>query len=116
MSGIAQHEPVGVGGGHGHLPERKAEAAGQLVGHPGSILRRQHGGQAGGRPGGQRLGHLSQSVTSHGPGVAQAEIDVVDAVDVDEVGAVSLGEGEWEGARPSVHPGHRDAAEEVAAT
>ena len=49
----------------------------------------------------------------HRPGVAQAEVDVVEAVDIGEVRARGSVEEQWERARPAGHPGHRHAAEQV---
>ena len=61
----------------------------------------------------QRLGHLRQAVAGHRPGVAEAEVDVVEAVDIGEVGTVGRVEEERERARPAGHPRHRHAAEQV---
>ncbi len=63
----------------------------------------------------QRVGHLRQRMAGHRTGVAEAEVDVLVAVDIGEAGAVSLVEEERKGARPAGHPCHRHAAEQVGA-
>ena len=52
-------------------------------------------------------------VTGHRAGVAEAEVDVVDAVDVDEVGAVRRIDEDRERARPAGHPVHRHSTQQV---
>jgi hypothetical protein len=51
-------------------------------------------------------------VASHGARVAEAEVDVVMAINVGEVRAAGGFYKDWECAGPLVHPIHRHAAEE----
>ena len=54
-------------------------------------------------------------VAGHRARVAEAEVDVLVSVDVDEARALRLGDEEREAAGPLRHPVHRDAREERAA-
>src|ERR1700683_862604 len=51
-------------------------------------------------------------VSGHGAGVAEAEIDVIVAVNILEMRAVSFGDEDGKFAGPLFHPVHGDAAEE----
>jgi hypothetical protein len=53
-------------------------------------------------------------VAGHRPGVAEAEVDVLVAVDVGERGAGRRGREHRMGASPLAHPRHRDAGEQRA--
>ena len=113
VAGDAQGEAVGVGRRHRDLPEGQAEAAGELLGHPGGVGRRQHGGHAllellldGAHRG---LGRVAR----HGAGVAQAEVEVLVAVDAGKRGPVRFGDDQRKGTRPARHPVHRHAVEKV---
>jgi hypothetical protein len=109
----AEHEPIGVGGGHRDLPHGQTEAAGELLGDPRRVVVRQHGGDAPARLRRERVGHLGEGVARHRAGVAEAEVDVLDAVDVDEARAVGFVEEQRERAGQAGHPRHRNAAEQV---
>jgi hypothetical protein len=58
-------------------------------------------------------GETATTVPGHRPGVTQAEIDVFDAIDVDEPCSVSRRHMDRERARPTGHPRHRDAGKKV---
>ncbi|MNE30468.1 hypothetical protein D3C80_1239850 [compost metagenome] len=108
----AQDEAVGVGGGGRHLPERQAEALGQALAADHRILTGQHGGQA--APGllAQGRGNRRRRVAEHAAGIAQAEVDVLAAVDVDEARALGALDEQRHRRRPVAHPVHRHAAEQ----
>ena len=110
--GESEREAIGVGRGDRELPVRQAEPSGQLLSGPDRVLRRQHRGDPAPElafDGGDRR---RRAVAGHRAGVAEAEVDVVVAVDVVEVGARGVLHVEREGARPLHHPVHRDAGEE----
>ena len=113
MAGEPQHETVGVGGGHRHLPDRQAEPPAQLGADPRRIDRWQHRGDAPTGLGVERVGDLGEAVACHRAGVAEAEVDVVEAVRVGEVGAMGSVEEDGERAWPAGHPGHGNAAQQV---
>jgi hypothetical protein len=96
------------------LPARKAKAARQLARDPERVLARQHQGDPAPsllRDGSHgRLGRVAR----HRSRVAEAEVDVVVAVDIAEARALRLGGEDREAARPADHPRHRDAGEEGA--
>ncbi len=106
----AQGEAVGIGGGEGKLPVGQTKAALQLLPHPDDILIGQH----------QRdpfadllldgFDRGIRTVTGHGAGIAEAEVDVGIAVHVGEVGAFGFLHKDRERARPADHPQHRHAA------
>ena len=87
VAGEAEHEAVGVGGRHRHLPPGQAEAAAELAGDPGGVRRGQHRGDPALGALAHRLGHRRQAVAGHRAGVAEAQVDEVDAVDVGEAAA-----------------------------
>ena len=110
----ADREAVGVGGGEGELPVGEAEAAAELLADPVRVLGGEHQRHPAARLGGDRLGRRGRGVAGHRPGVAEAEVDVFDSVDVGEPGARRLGHEDGEGARPLGHPRHRHAGQERA--
>ncbi len=81
--GQADGEAVGIGGRHRHLPEGKPEAARQFLGDRDAILGRQHiGGAAPGDGLGDRGRHGRWGMAEQGRRIAQAEIDIMMAVDI----------------------------------
>ena len=115
VAGEAQHEPVGVRGRDGQLPGRQPEAAGELLADPGRVLAGQHRGRPGGHPLGDRGGDRGQGVARHRTGVAEAQVDVLQPVDVDEPAAGGGGHRDRERAGPPGHPRHRHAGQQAAA-
>ena len=82
--GEADREAVGVGRGHRELPERQAEPAAELLARGEGVLGRKHVGDSAAHlalDGGDRR---RWAVTGHRPGVTEAEVDVVVAVDAAE--------------------------------
>ena len=75
-------EAVGVGRGERELPVRQAEAAGQLLADPERVLGREHERDARARLLRDRRDGRRRRVAGHRAGVAEAEVDVVVAVDV----------------------------------
>ena len=114
VPGEAQHEPVGVGGRHRELPGGQPEPAGQLLAHPGGVRRGQHRGQPAGRLAGDGLGDLGERVPGHGAGVAQAQVDVLETVDVGQPRAGGVVDEERERPGPPGHPRHRHPGQERA--
>jgi hypothetical protein len=110
----AQHEPVGVGRGRRHLPERQLEALGQQLADNGGVGARQHGGQAALGLAAHHLGDRLGRMAEHGAGIAQAEVVVGVAVDIDQRGAVGLAHEQRKGRAPIEHPMHGHAAKPVA--
>ena len=106
----AQHETVGIGGGHCELPLWQAEAIGQQLRHHGGVFAGQHGGQAACRLGLQGRGHRGRRMPEHGSRVAEAEIDQRVAIHVGQFGAVSLRHLQGERRAPVAHPvqGHAE--------
>ena len=115
VAGEAQHEAVGVGGRHRHLPAGEAEAPAELAGDPGGVGRGEHRGDAALGALADRLGDRGQAVAGHRAGVAEAEVDVVDAVDVGEAAAAGGLHEQRERPRPPGHPRHRHAGQQVLA-
>ena len=115
VPGETQHEAVGVGRRHRQLPDRQAEPTGQLLADPDGVLGRQHGGDPGRRAAGDRLRHRRQRVAGHRPRVTQAEVDVLQAVDVGEASTRRLVEEHREGSGPASHPRHRHPGQQRAA-
>ena len=114
MPGEPQHEPVGIGGRHGHLPLGQPETACQFAAHPRRVLRRAASWSARSTPDGRPRRRGPPAVTGHRTGVAEAEVDVLDAVHVEEAGSRRRGDVDREAARPPRHPRHRHAGDEVA--
>src|SRR5439155_8552960 len=75
----------------------------------------QHEGEAAAGLRANRLDGGAGGVTRHGPGVAQAQIEVAMSVHVGEVGALAAGHEEGEAAGPAHHPVHGHAFEQRAA-
>ena len=106
LAGEPDREAVRVGRGQRELPARRARSAAcssaptQIASSLGSIVvippRRLLGHRAH-----RRLGR----VAGHRAGVAEAEVDVLVAVDVDEARAVRLGGEDREAARPAIIQG-----------
>ncbi len=109
----ADREPVRVGRGEGELPARHAEAPGQLLRHRERVLRREHRRD----PARRLLGNCAQRrlrrVAAHRTRVAEAEVDVLVAVDVGEAAPARVGDEEREPAGPLGHPVHRHSGQEV---
>ena len=115
VAGEAQHEAVGVGRRHRHLPAREPEPPGELAGDPRRVGGREHRRDAPLGLAGDRVGHLGERVAGHRAGVAEAEVDELVAVDIGAPRPVGLGDEQREGARPAGHPRHRHAGEQVLA-
>jgi len=108
----AQYIAVGVGGRGRDLPVGQAKARGeQLATHQG-IFAGQHGGQAVASLLGKGLGDRLRRVAEHAAGVAQAEVDVLVAVDIMETRPLGALDEQRTGRRPIGHPVHRHAAEQ----
>ncbi len=113
VAGQSQDEPVGIGGGRRQLPLRHPEPSGELGADPGGVGRRQHGRQPDRCLVGDRVGDSPDTVPRHRTGVAEAEVDVLDAVDVDESRPGRLRDVDREGTGPPRHPGHRHAGDQM---
>ncbi len=105
-------EAVGIGRGQCELPGGDTESARQLVRHPKHVLARQHERDALGRLLGHRLQRRLRCMPRHRPRVAEAEVDVLVAVDVDESCPLRLAHEHGKASRPLPHPVHGDALEE----
>ena len=103
----AEDPAVRVARGQGELPGADAEPAGQLVADPGGILGREHVGDAAAHLAFDRGHRRRRAVAGHRAGVAEAEVDVVVAVDAAEMGARGALDVRRERAGPLDHPGHR---------
>ena len=112
LTGEPQCEAVRVGRGQRELPEREPEAPRQLLADPGRVLGRKHRRRAARRLGSERLDDRLRRVPGHRARVAEAEVDVLVAVDVDDPRALRLLDEHRESARPASHPAHRDAEQE----
>ena len=110
----ANGEAVGVGGGERELPERKAETALEIFADPERVLGGKHERDAFAHAAGNGFGDDLRRVAGHGAGVAEAEVDVIVAINVGEMGASGGFHEDREGAGPFVHPVHGDAAEKRA--
>ena len=110
MAGETQHEAVGVGGRHRHLPtsavriavpaRRATQAAsvlGSMVVRPRSAWREIASATWG------------SAWPGHRAGVTEAEVDELVPVDVGEPRPVGLADEQRKGPRPTGHPRHRDA-------
>ena len=110
--------PVGVGGGQREAPAFEPEPAGELGAHPLGVLGGQHrrdatlGGDALLYGGHGRLGRVPR----HRAGVAEREVDVLEAVDVPDAVAQRPVEVDREAPGVLVHPGHRHPAEQMVGT
>ncbi len=85
QAGEPDREPVGVGRGQRELPPGKSEAARELLAHPEGVLARKHERDPAGGLLRDRASDRLRRVPCHGSRVAEAEIDVVDPVDVPKV-------------------------------
>ena len=112
FAGDADGETVGVGGGERELPVGQAEAALEIFADPERVFGGKHERDAFADAAGDGVGDDFGRVAGHGAGVAEAEIDVVVAVDVGEVRALGGFYEDGKGAGPFFHPVHGDAAEE----
>ena len=89
----------------------QAEAPAQLAGDPGRVLgrhHRRHAAELADAPGDRAHRRLGR-VPGHRARVAEREVDVLVAVDVDDAGAARLGVEERIAADPLRHPRHRHA-------
>jgi hypothetical protein len=111
LAGEAERPAVRIGRGQRELPQRNGEAARELFSDPGRVLGREHRRRAAPCLVGDRLHHRLGSVPGHRAGVAEAEVDVLVAVDVDDPCAARLLDEHREPAGPARHPAHRDAEE-----
>ena len=112
VAGKPDREAVRVRRGDGELPEWEAEPTGELLAGRDRVVRREHVGDAAlelALDGGDRR---RGPVAGHRPGVAEAEVDVVVAVDAADVRPAGLVDERRPGAGPSDHPVHRDAVDQ----
>ena len=112
VAGKADREAVRIRGRQRELPGRQPEPPLELLAGPDGVLGREHVRDAAAElalDGGDRR---SGAVAGHRPGVAEAEIDVLVAVDAGEPGAGGFLDEQGERAGPADHPVHRDAVEE----
>jgi hypothetical protein len=111
--GEPDREAVGVGRGEGELPVLQAEPALELLAAPHRVLGREHVGDAPAVDLALDRGDRGRcAVAGHRPGVTEAEVDVLVAVDVGEMGAGGGLDEDREAAGPLDHPVHRHAREE----
>ena len=113
VPGVADRVPVGVRGRQRELPVGQPEPLGQPRRHRDRVLGRQHRRDPAARAAGHGLDGRRGGVAHHRAGVAEAEVDVVDAVDAGEVRAGGALDEDREVAGPLDHPAHRDAARHV---
>ena len=113
MPSEPQHKPIRVGCGHCHLPRGQPEPASEFAADPRCVVVGQHRGDAAQRLAIERLGNGHKPMANHCSGVAEAEVVVLDAIDISEVSAVRLAKEERKGSRPTTHPRHRNPAEQV---
>ena len=115
LAGEPQREPVRVGRARRDLPEREPEPAGELLADDRRVLGRQHQRDARAAACSAITATVAGGrVPGHRAGVAEAEVDVLVAVDVDDARARRLGREDREPARPAGHPVHRHPAEQRA--
>jgi hypothetical protein len=107
-------EAVRVRGGERELPPPDPEPTLELIGGNDRVLGGQHVGDAAAELALDRADRGVRAVPGHRTRVAQAEVDVLVAVDIGEVGPSSILDEEREGSRPLDHPVHRDAVEKGA--
>ena len=106
------HEPVRVGRRERELPVAQAEAPLHLLADEGGVLGRQHRGDPAGEALVDRGDGRRRRMAGHRPGVAEAEVGVDVAVDVDELRPLGALEEDREIPRPARHPVHRHAGEQ----
>jgi hypothetical protein len=102
-------EAVRVGRRQRELPPREAEAAAELAPDPERVLARQHQRDPVLGLLGNRAHRRLRRVAGHCSRVAEAEVDVLVAVDVGEARAVRLRREDGEAAGPADQPRHRHA-------
>ncbi len=111
-AGKADREAVRVGRRDRELPPRQAEPPRQLLAHPQRVLARKHQRDPARGLLGDRTHDRLGRVPGHRAGVAEAEVDVLDAVDVAEASALCLARKNGKAARPADHPVHRHTGQE----
>jgi len=94
------------------VPVGQAEAFGEQFAADHRVFAGEHAGQAVAGLLGEGAGDRCRRVAEHGAGVAEAEVDVLVAVDIEEAGALSALDEQRGGRRPVAHPVHRHAAEQ----
>ena len=114
VAGEPDREAVGVRGRERELPPADAEPALELVGGDDRVLGGQHVGDAAAELLLDRADRGVGTVPGHRARVAQAEVDVLVAVDVREVGPSGLLDEERIGPCPLDHPVHGNTVEKGA--
>ena len=112
LAAEAQREAVRVRGRQRELPVGQPEAALELLADPDRVLGREHVGDAASELPLDRLDRGRGAVPGHRARVAEAEVDVVVAVDAAKRRALGGLDERRERARPADHPVHRDAVVE----
>ena len=102
-------EPVRIGCGQRELPPLDPESPRELVRDHECILARKHERDAARRLVGNRPHRRLGRMPGHGTGVAEAEVHVLEPVDVAEAGTLRLDGEHRKAARPPHHPVHRHA-------
>ena len=87
FAGDANGETIGVGGGERELPVGQAEAALEIFADPERVFGGKHERDAFADAAGDGVGDDIGRMAGHGAGVAEAEVDVVVAVNVGEMRA-----------------------------
>jgi len=106
-------EAVRVGGGERKLPGGDAEPSRELLRDLQRVLAREHERDALCRLLGHRPQRRVGGMARHRAGVAEAEVDVLDPVHVDEACALGRLDEHGKPSGPLAHPVHRHALEEV---
>ncbi len=114
VPGEPDREPVGVGRRERELPVPEPEPPAELVGGDDRVLGGQHVGDPAAELALDGRDRRGGPVAGHGPGVAEAEVDVLVPVDVAEPGTRRLVDEQRVRAGPADHPVHRDAVEQGA--
>ena len=112
QAGEPDREPVGVGRGQRELPPGKSKAACELLADPKGVLARKHERDPAGGLLRDRASDRLRRVPGHGSRVAEAEVDVLDPVDVPEVRPGCLAGEERKAAGPPHHPVHGHSREQ----
>src|SRR5680860_612644 len=113
VSSQTYYKPVGIGSGHSHLPVGETEARGEFLGCKDGVLRGEHQGDSPPQLLGDRIHGGRRRVPGHGAGIAQAEVQVTDAIHVGEIGAAGFGYEHWVRTRPASHPIHGNTVEKM---
>ena len=103
----AQQETIGVGGTNRKLPFRQTESTRQLIGHPSGIWCWQHCSAATGELSRNGGIDLTVGMTSHCPGIAEAQVDIFVAVDIGKARTTGCIKHHRKRPRPAAHPRHR---------